>query len=250
MDISAYLTIWEKIGGRYFLVAGVAYLLFYVVFFRWIKSKKIQSRNPKAKDLMREIGYSLFTISLFTFIPLFFLTIESVRVHTTFYTDIHEYGKTWFWLAFPVMLVTHDTYFYWTHRLMHHPVLYPYFHRVHHLSVNPSPWAAYSFHPLEALVEVGIFVLFLFTIPVHKLHFFLFFFFSIVYNVYGHLGWELYPKRFARSFWGRWVNTSVSHNQHHQLARDNYGLYFLFWDRLMGTIRKDYEEAFDRVKNR
>jgi lathosterol oxidase len=250
MDFSAYLAIWEKIGSRYFLVAGVAYLLFYLVLFRWIKSKKIQARNPKTKDLLREVGFSLFTISLFALVPLFFLTKESVRVYTTFYTDIHEYGMVWFWAAFPVMLIMHDTYFYWTHRLMHHPALYSYFHRVHHLSVNPSPWAAYAFHPLEAFVEVGIFVLFLFTIPVHKLHFFLFFFFSIVYNVYGHLGWELYPRRFARSVLGRWVNTSVSHNQHHRLARDNYGLYFLFWDRLMGTVRKDYEEAFEDVKKR
>jgi lathosterol oxidase len=250
MDFSAYWSIWEKIGGRYFLVAGTAYLLCYVLFFRWIKKCKIQSRNPKRKDYLREIGYSLFTISLFALVPLFFLTIESVRIHTTFYTDIQQHGKIWFWAAFPLMLIMHDTYFYWTHRLMHHSVLYPYFHRVHHLSVNPSPWAAYAFHPLEAIVEVGIFVLFLFTIPVHKLHFFLFFFFSIVYNVYGHLGWELYPKRFARSALGRWINTSVSHNQHHQLARDNYGLYFLFWDRMMGTVREDYEKAYDRVKSR
>lgn len=250
MDIYAYLAIWQKIGSRYFLVAGAAFLLCYVLFFRRIEHHKIQSRNPKAKDYLREIGYSLFTISLFALVPLFFLTLEPVRVHTTFYTDIKEYGPIWFWAAFPVMLIMHDTYFYWTHRLMHHPVLYPYFHRVHHLSVNPSPWAAYAFHPLEAFVEVGIFVLFLFTIPVHKLHFFLFFFFSIVYNVYGHLGWELYPKSFARSVLGRWINTSVSHNQHHQMARDNYGLYFLFWDRVMGTVRKDYEETFDRIKNR
>jgi sterol desaturase/sphingolipid hydroxylase (fatty acid hydroxylase superfamily) len=27
-------------------------------------------------------------------------------------------------------------------------------------------------------------------------------------------------------------------------------LYFLFWDRIMGTIRPDYDEAFEEVKNR
>ncbi len=72
----------------------------------------------------------------------------------------------------------------------------------------------------------------------------------IIYNVYGHLGWELYPKGFSKHWLGKWINTSVNHNMHHQYFKGNYGLYFLFWDRLMGTIRPDYEERFEAVKNR
>jgi hypothetical protein len=34
---------------------------------------------------------------------------------------------------------------------------------------NPSPWAAYAFHPLEAIIEVGL-SRFSFTIPIHSLH--------------------------------------------------------------------------------
>lgn len=250
MKLFDYLHTWQLIGGRYFMVAGTAFVLFYLLLGRVLAKKKIQSKQPKPKDYFREIGYSVITISLFALVPIVFLRNENIRVHTTFYMDIEEYGKLWFWLAFPVMFVMHDTYFYWTHRLMHHPKLYPYFHKVHHLSVNPSPWAAYAFHPLEAVVEIGIFVLFLFTIPIHKLHFFIFFLLSIIYNVYGHLGWELYPKGFAKSVVGKWVNTSVCHNQHHRFAQGNYGLYFLFWDRLMGTLRSDYETNFDEVKSK
>jgi sterol desaturase/sphingolipid hydroxylase (fatty acid hydroxylase superfamily) len=145
------------------------------------------------------------------------------------------------------MFLMHDTYFYWTHRLMHHPRLFRYFHLVHHQSTNPSPWAAYAFHPLEAIVEVGIFVVFLFTIPIHTTHIVLFFLLSIIYNVYGHLGWELYPKGFNTSLIGRWINTSVSHNQHHKYFKGNYGLYFLFWDRWMNTLRVEYDEAFEKA---
>ncbi len=46
------------------------------------------------------------------------------------------------------------------------------------------------------------------------------------------------------------VNTSVNHNQHHQFFKGNYGLYFTFWDRVMGTLRTDYDKYFDEVKNR
>ena len=146
------------------------------------------------------------------------------------------------------MFIIHDTYFYWTHRLMHHPKIFRWFHLVHHLSTNPSPWAAYSFHPLEAIVEAGIFAVFLFTIPMHPLHLAIFFFIMIVYNVYGHLGYELYPKDFSSHWLGKWINTSVNHNQHHQYFKGNYGLYFLWWDRWMKTIRSDYDEKFSSVK--
>jgi sterol desaturase/sphingolipid hydroxylase (fatty acid hydroxylase superfamily) len=133
---------------------------------------------------------------------------------------------------------------------MHHKLFFKTFHLLHHKSTNPSPWAAYSFHPLEALVEAGIFVVFLFTIPIHYLHLLIFFFIMIVYNVYGHLGYELYPKWFSRHKIGKWINTSISHNQHHQFFKGNYGLYFTVWDRFMGTIRPDYEKQFEQVKSR
>ena len=41
-------------------------------------------------------------------------------------------------------------------------------------------------------------------------------------------------------YFGRWINTSVAHNLHHEHFEGNYGLYFLVWDRRIGTIREDY----------
>jgi sterol desaturase/sphingolipid hydroxylase (fatty acid hydroxylase superfamily) len=238
------------VGSRYFIVAGVAFLLCYVFFRQTRASRKIQLKFPENKDYLREILHSISTILIFALVPLFLLKNPEIRSYTTFYLKISDYGWIWFFLAFPVMFIMHDTYFYWMHRLMHHPGLFKLFHLVHHRSTNPSPWAAYAFHPLEAIIEIGIFVVFLFTIPMHALHFFLFFFMSIIYNVYGHLGWEIYPKGFNRHWLGKWINTSVNHNQHHQYFKGNYGLYFLFWDRMMGTIREDYDQRFDEVKNR
>ena len=250
MDVTTYFRIWQNIGSRYFLVAGLAFLIWYVLFRKLVERKKIQLKFPGKNDYGREIFYSVVTIFIFALVPFFLLNTPEIARHTTLYKEISDYGWAWFFLAFPVMFIMHDTYFYWTHRMMHHPRLFRIFHLVHHQSTNPSPWAAYAFHPLEAVVEVGIFVVFLFTIPIHKLHFFLFFLMSIIYNVYGHLGWELYPKGFSRHWLGKWINTSVNHNQHHQFFKGNYGLYFLFWDRIMGTIRQDYDTRFDDLKDR
>ena len=249
IDWSYYYKVIRNIADRYFLLAGLAFLLYYVVLRKVLASKKIQNRFPKTKDYLREIGYSILSILIFAFVPVFFIKNESMRVHTLYYTNLSQYGWFYFWIAFLLMLFLHDTYFYWTHRLMHHPRVFRYFHLVHHQSTNPSPWAAYAFHPLEAIVEVGIVVIFLFTIPITLYHLSFFFLFMIVYNIYGHLGWELYPRNFSRHWLGRWINTSVNHNQHHQYFKGNYGLYFLFWDRWMGTIRPDYEQKFEEVKS-
>jgi sterol desaturase/sphingolipid hydroxylase (fatty acid hydroxylase superfamily) len=249
MELEKYFRTLTMIAGRYFIIAGLAFLLFYVLLKKLLAHKKIQQRYPKTADYIREIGYSILTISIFGFVPAFFIYNPAISKYTNFYRDINEHSMLYFWAAFPIMLLMHDTYFYWMHRLMHQKQLFKLFHLIHHKSTNPSPWAAYAFHPLEAIVEAGILVVFLFTIPMHKFHFLIFFFFMIVYNIYGHLGWELYPKNFHKTRIGRWINTSVCHNQHHQYFKGNYSLYFLFWDRWMGTLREDYDAQYEKVKS-
>jgi len=238
------------IGSRYLIIAGTAFLILYVVLRKMMKSKKIQAKYPQFKDYAREIGFSITTIFILAFIPTMILGSPELAKHTKFYTDIHQHSIAWFIIAFPVMAMMHDTYFYWMHRLIHHPRLFKWVHLIHHKSTNPSPFAAYAFHPFEAVLESLIFLIFVFTIPVHLYHLLFFFLFMILYNVYGHLGWELYPRGFNKHWLGKWINTSVNHNQHHQYFKGNYGLYFLFWDRIMGTIRDDYDNRFEEVKNK
>ena len=253
MAPTLHFTAWHEvaliIAFRYFFVAGIFWLIWYVLLRQKVHFKKIQPRFPVRKDYAREIGYSLLTILIFASVSSLLL-LTPFRQYTAYYSPPLARGWAYFLLIIPVIFLLHDTYFYWTHRLMHHPKLFRTFHLVHHKSTNPSPWAAFAFHPLEALVEVGYFALMIIFLPLSFLHIFIFFAAMIIYNVYGHLGWELYPKGFARHWLGRWINTSVNHNGHHQYFKGNYGLYFLWWDRWMGTIREDYEVKYDEVRNR
>ena len=248
--IRDYFHLVLQVGSRYYVLAGVAFIIFYSWLRPRIAIKKIQVRFPATTDYQREILYSSFTILLFALIPLFLVYNPAVKPYTQLYRNIADKGWGYYFALYPVLFVIHDTYFYWIHRLMHHPRLFRIFHLVHHRSTNPSPWAAYAFHPLEAVFELGIFVLFLFLFPIHKTHFIIFFLLSIIYNIYGHLGWELYPRGFHKTLIGKWINTSVCHNQHHQYFTGNYGLYFLWWDRWMGTLREDYDESFDKVTSK
>ena len=231
---------------RYLLAAAPAFLIFYV----WKKKawgfKKIQSPFTKNQDYYREIGYSVFTMLIFSMVG-FFVVSGYVKPYTRAYLEVSQYGWAYLGLSIVLMIFLHDTYFYWTHRLMHHPKLFKYFHLVHHKSTNPSPWAAYAFHPLEAIVEASIIFLIVFLIPFHKTALLTFLLFMIFYNVYGHLGFELYPKGFHKHRIGKWINTSVNHNLHHRHFEGNFGLYFLFWDRWIGTVRADYDSSFDQI---
>ncbi|MGL4598343.1 MAG: sterol desaturase family protein, partial [Bacteroidia bacterium] len=62
-----------------------------------------------------------------------------------------------------------------------------------------------------------------------------------------HLGYELFPRKFVRHGLFKWSNTSTHHNMHHRLVKCNYGLYFNFWDRILGTNHADYEKHFEEV---
>lgn len=231
---------------RYLVIGGVAFLIFYVLLRNRAIFSKIQQKWPVRADYYREVFYSLLTFVIFAATPLV-LNNPYVKPYTTIYRDIDQHSTLYFWMVFPLMLVVHDAYFYWAHRVMHHSRLFRFFHVVHHKSTNPSPWASFAFQPTEAFIESAIIYVFALSFPVHIIHLLAFLIFMTLYNVYGHLGYEIFPKGFNRHWFFKWFNTSVNHNMHHQYFTGNYGLYFTFWDRLMGTLRAGYDERFEQV---
>jgi Delta7-sterol 5-desaturase len=234
---------------RYGLVAGIAWVLGYWVFKKRWSQRKIIQRDPSAADLRRELSWSLLTGLIYGLVGTGTLLLCRAG-WGQFYTKFSNHSMAWFWCSIPIIIVIHDTYFYWTHRLMHHRRLFRWFHRVHHQSTNPSPWAAYAFSPLEALVQAGIFPIVVFIMPTHPLAFMLFMIWQIGFNVAGHTGFEYHPRWFMDTWLGKAFNTPTHHVQHHERLRGNYGLYFNVWDRLMGTNDEDYERRFREVTSR
>jgi sterol desaturase/sphingolipid hydroxylase (fatty acid hydroxylase superfamily) len=226
-------------GARYLLLAGIAFAVWY----RKGTARKLQPAMPRGAQMRREIAYSAAAVLVFGAINGVIFGY-GIAPRTQLYWDVAQHGWTYFWLSIPLMILAHDAYFYWTHRLMHTRALFRVFHAVHHLSRNPTPWTAYAFHPYESFVEgLGV-VLIIFIMPSHPAALLIFQTISTVINVYGHLGYELYPRDWPQHWLGRWINTSVAHNAHHDKARHNYGFYFLFWDRWMGTLDPAYEARY------
>lgn len=234
---------------RYFIAASVAYLVFWVFFKKQWQHRIIQQKPLQAKKMWMEFGYSMSTVFIFSLVGFGILFLKQAG-HTKIYHNIADYGWAYFVGSIVLMIVLHDAYFYWAHRLMHHPKLFKHVHLVHHQSTNPSPWAAYSFHPIEALVEAGIFPLIVFTIPAHGLALLSFLIYMISRNVLGHLGIEWLPKWFIHNKWINWHTSTTHHDMHHKHFHCNYGLYFTWWDRWFGTEDARYVEKFEEVTSR
>ncbi len=237
------------IALRYLALAGLAWLFGYVLFKqRWFH-RKIIARFPESTEVRREIRWSLVSIAIFGLVGA--ITITAARQGwTQIYWRINDHGWAWFWSSIGCVIFLHDAYFYWTHRLMHHPRFFGLFHRVHHLSHNPTPWASYAFSPLEAAVQAGIFPLAVFVMPMHPIAFMIFMSWQITFNVLGHTGYEFHPRWLMNSWLRHILNTPTNHVMHHEKLRGNYGLYFNIWDRLMGTNQEGYEQRFREVTSR
>jgi Delta7-sterol 5-desaturase len=234
---------------RYLFFAGSLFLLFYI----WKKKDwfrfKIQQKFPDNKHIIREMKYSFLSIGIFALVgtSLFMLRKNG---YTQMYLNFGEHSVAYFVFSVVAFIVLHDTYFYWTHRFMHWKRIYPYVHKIHHHSTNPTPWAAFAFHPLEAIVEVGIVPIMVFLMPIHPLALLTWVLYQTAMNVLGHLGFELFPSGFTTGAISKWHNTSVHHNMHHKHVTCNYGLYYNFWDRVMGTNHERYSQEFESIKAR
>lgn len=233
--------------AKYVVFTLPVFVLFYRAGREYFKACKIQDRQAKTKDFIREIGNS--SLSSVVMTGIFVLVVYTpLHNHTRFRTEHFSLLQTI--VTVLIALVIHDTYFYWMHRLLHHPRIFRHIHLTHHRSVNPSPFASYSFHALEAVAEALVIPVVLMVLPMDLLTIWMFLSASLCINVYGHLGYEVMPLWFRKTWMFEILNTSTHHNLHHSHFKGNYGLYFRFWDRVMGTENPGYGRAYDRVNER
>ena len=217
---------------------GLRYLGVAALFFWLARPHRVEPAGFDLRlHLRRELAYSALTVLVFGGVNAVIFGF-GWDAYMRIYFHFRDLPAWWFWLSIPAMLVLHDTFFYWMHRAMHLPWLFGRVHRVHHQSIYPTAFAAYSFHPWEAVGEALIVTAIIYMIPVHPLALLLFQTLSTLYNAYGHSGREFYPEGVADHGLGRWLNTATLHAHHHRRGQHNYGLYFPSWDRWMKTLHQ------------
>lgn len=232
--------------GRYVLVAAPAFGLFWLLWGERLRARWLRPSPPERPQVRREVLSSLRTVVLFALMGLLEYLGSRAGI-LRMYTDAGRYGYAWLVATPFVLLLLQDTFFYFAHRAMHHRLLFSRVHREHHLSRHTSPFTAYAFSPAEALVHASFVPLVTLVLPAHELALFAFLLVMMVRNVVGHLGIELAPRWWLRSRWGALSTTVTHHALHHTRPHSNFGLYFTFWDRALGTTDPRYEERFAQV---
>ena len=147
---------------------------------------------------------------------------------------------------FMFIFIVSDILFYGLHRLMHTPILYKRFHKIHHKYNEPFSLTNHYIHPVELL---------LFFIPpvlpgiILNTHITIMWVSAILLNWNGiliHSGYYFSKNKYLDYI----MPTTKEHDLHHKLFNFNFSSTFTFMDKLFGTYKKlcinDYEGLFHK----
>jgi Delta7-sterol 5-desaturase len=221
--------------ARYFAVAGGLYLLVWKRPQRW-RARALNVKRPSRRVMTRETLWSMSATLIFA-VPAALMVEGWQRGWTQIYSEPGRYGRLYLLAAPLIYMALHDTYFYWTHRLLHRPWWFRHAHYVHHQSLSPSPWTSFSFHPLEAAMGAIFVPALVFVLPIHFAGLAVVLTAMTVFGVVNHVGYEIYPRWLVDRGLGRWFISVTHHNWHHRRFSCNYALYFRCWDIWMKTDR-------------
>lgn len=241
-----HVDIWFDIfisdASRYAVTALAVWIVLWVILAIPLRRRKIRPERPAARQLMTEFAFSMRTAFIFSLGGMSMYLIAMAGWLRT--GQAEALGWAWGLPCLLLMIVAHDAYFYWVHRLLHRRGLFRWAHRRHHRSHNPSPFTAYSFDVTEAILLVPFVPLWVLLVPTTWSVVALFMLHQIIRNVIGHSGYEVFPARADGRPLFDWMTTVTHHDLHHAQAGWNFGLYFTWWDRWMGTEHPEYHARF------
>ena len=234
------------ITGRYFLAAGVFYLIFYIWYSDKWKGRKINTKKYKKGQFATEVKWSMLTALLFSIAGTATVILWQ-KGYTKVYTNALQYGWWYLPVSFLIFLLLHETYYYWLHRWMHLPAVFKVVHKVHHNSSITSPFTAFSFHPIEGFFQAIFLPIMLMILPMHYYIIIILLLLMTLSSVINHLDIEIYSKKFNNNFLGKWIIGATHHSLHHKQFKYNYGLYFTFWDKIKNTESPLFKTVFESL---
>ncbi|WP_299884935.1 sterol desaturase family protein [uncultured Ruegeria sp.] len=231
---------------RYALGAGGTFLVVNTMLARRLQDRKIRDRTPGWSQIKREVLTSARTVLIFAATGILIGLGHSSGL-VPIYDKVSDFGWTYLIASLALIIVAHDGWFYWTHRLLHTRRLFRLAHRTHHQSHNPTPFTSYSFDITEAVLNALFLPIFVALVPMNTVALLVFLFHMMLRNALGHCGYEVFPADRNGKPLLDWMTSVTHHDLHHSHGRYNMGLYFTWWDRLMGTEHPDYHKEFARV---
>ena len=209
---------------RYFLVSVI-----YKYFLEQTSGTTRNSFVHHTAQIKTEIKWAIISSLVFTVVAAFSFWAYQHNL-TLIYSEIKQYSILYFLISPFLILAVYETYYYWLHRWMHRPGVFTRIHKVHHDSLLPTVFTAFSFHPVEAFLQFIFFPVYLMIIPIHPYMLGIVFLVLTVTAMVNHGGVEVAGRLTARHLIG-----SRHHDLHHKLFRRNFGLNVTWWDKWMKT---------------
>ncbi|WP_243745520.1 sterol desaturase family protein [Segetibacter sp. 3557_3] len=231
------------IMGRFVLIAGLFHFAFFVWFPEKWKQRRLASKQVPRAQLLREVRWSVITSLLFALAGALTVVLWQKGL-TRVYTDPGQFGLWYLPVSLIISMLIHETYYYWLHRWMHKPAVFRLIHKVHHDSKTTSPWTAFSFHPLEGLLQAIVLPLTIMFLPMHYYVLLTQLTIMTFSSIINHLEVEVYPAKFEKHFIGKWLIGATHHSLHHKQFKYNFGLYFTFWDKWVRTESPKFSSMF------
>ena len=228
------------------LVVGTALA---TLFQGYLKARKIQPKGFKWKQFRFEAMVAV--ISVMVSGPLIGWT--TAKFTQIGWIKVIDTPAPWWMIAieYVAYFLMFDTWFYWLHRWMHNEPMYRWIHKLHHKSTSPNLLTTLSVNPLESFINGGFVPIFLAIFPfTHAEAVALIVPTNIFMGLYVHSGYELLPRWWNKSWLTKWFISATFHDHHHKYFTGNFGGYTAIWDRICGTVRKNWEADYIKIKDR
>jgi sterol desaturase/sphingolipid hydroxylase (fatty acid hydroxylase superfamily) len=247
----------NAVGGGiedYLIACGLAYFFFHLLLKKRLARRKITQEPTGLKAPAQEIGRAIVSNILGKgplVVSLAYLARAHVIPSKLIYNDISHRGWAYFALTVVFDFLVFDLWFYLSHRfILHSRIGYRFIHIVHHRSVDPTPFARNSVHPLEGIFNQIFHLLPIFILPHHPAAILVSTQLKGLVGILGHLGYETFWSGYTRHWFFRYFITPVHHHLHHaKSVRTNFS-FFINYDLILGTLNPDYHEAFEATVNR
>ncbi len=208
----------------YFTLSGISYLIFFV----WGRKRfhPTYVPDPAANRSAMKWGVIGTLGNVLLMMPFHLLIAHG---HSKIYWDVADYGWGWLIASFALYLIFTETCIYWIHRWLHTDFAYHRLHKYHHEWRVTTSWASMAFHPLDSFLQALPHHIFGFIFPLHG------FIYLVMVSVVSVWSVIIHDRvSFVRL---KFLNYTGHHTLHHWFYDYNYGQFFTFWDRLMGTWR-------------
>lgn len=211
-----------------YMSVGLAWA--YYIYYAFGKQLFAEGHIPALPDMMEQIKVSSLAMPMYSALPAF---VEWVieQGWTKAFSRVSDVGLAAYFGYFVLYMTSVEFGVYWMHRLLHdiRPG-YTYLHYVHHIYNKEhtlSPFAGLAFHPIDGILQAIPYFWTLFLVPAHALTFELLLFATAVWttNIHDCLNGKMEP-----------IMGAAYHTIHHTTYKHNYGHYFIYMDKIFGTL--------------